>query len=103
MSDFEKAQKNLRNDLIVIFVLELLLTILFLIYSGDVNIFTIVFVVLSFIGIFLAKAGSRGAGIIGIIFGILMLITILSGDIIDFMLGLFLLIHSIKYNKLSKK
>ena len=50
-----------------------------------------------------AKKGNKNAGIIGIIIGILMMLTILSADILDFLLGLFVLIHSIKYIEIIDK
>ena len=61
--------------------------------------FSIGFAVFLFIGYNLAKNGSKSAGTIGIIVGILMMLTIITGDIIDFLLGLFVVIHSYKYNK----
>lgn len=98
MSEFEKAQKNLKNDMIVLFILELII-LGFSIYSGNMNIFSIGFAIFLFIGYFLAKNGSKSAGTIGIIVGILMMLTIITGDIIDFLLGLFVVLHSSKYLK----
>ena len=98
MNDFEKAQKNLKNDMIVLFVLELIILGLS-IYTGNINIFSIGFAVFLFIGYILAKNGSKSAGTLGIIVGILMMLTIITGDIIDFLFGLFVVMHSSKYNK----
>ena len=44
MNDFEKAQKNLKNDMIVLFVLELIF-LGFSINTGNINIFPIGFAV----------------------------------------------------------
>lgn len=98
MNVFEKAQKNLKNDMIVLFVLELII-LGFSIYTENINIFSIGFAVFLFIWYILAKNGSKSAGIIGIIVGILMMLTIITDDIIDFLLGLFVIMHSAKYNK----
>ena len=43
------------------------------------------------------------AGIAGIIMGCVLIATILIGDIIDCVVGIFLLIEAIKYNKLYKQ
>lgn len=101
MTNFEKAQKNLKNDMIVLFVLELII-LGFSIYNGNINFFSIAFAVFLFLGYILSKNGSKSAGTIGIIFGILMMLTIIAGDIIDFLLGLFVVMHSSKYNKSFK-
>lgn len=98
MNDFDKAQRNLKNDMIVLFVLELIILV-FSICTGNINIFSIGFAVFLFIGYSLAKNCSKSAGTIGIIVGILMMLTIITGDIIDFLLGLFVVMHSSKYNK----
>lgn len=99
MSDFEKAQKNLKNDMLVLFILELIFFV-FSILSSSFNFPTVIFAILLFVGYNYAKKGVKTAGTIGIIVGILMMLTILSADIIDFLLGLFVVLHSSKYNKL---
>ena len=48
MNVFEKAQKNLKNDMIVLFVLELII-LGFSIYTENINIFSIGFAVFLFI------------------------------------------------------
>ncbi len=101
MDEFKKVQKNLKNDMIVLFILELIICG-FLLSDGELNIFSVVFAIFLFIGFILSKNGSKLAGMIGIIFGILMMLTILLGDMIDFLLGLLVVIHSIKYNKLVR-
>ena len=101
MSEFEKAQKNLKSDMIVLLVLELVILGFSIRYSSP-NIFPLVFAILLFLGFFLAKNGSKAAGTLGIIVGILMILTILTGDIIDFLLGIFVILHSSKYLKSFK-
>ncbi|MEG2848553.1 MAG: hypothetical protein RR904_07345 [Bacilli bacterium] len=98
MNEFEKVQKNLKNDMIVLFILELII-LGFSIYFGNMSIFALVFAVFLFLGFFLAKSGSKTAGTIGVIIGILMMLTIITGNIIDFLLGLFVILHSFKYLK----
>lgn len=101
MKEFEKAQKNLKNDMLVLFILELIILVFSLI-NRSFNFFTLIFAVLLIIGYIYAKKGEKAAGTIGIIVGILMMLTILTVDIIDFVLGLFVLLHSLKFNKLIK-
>ena len=101
MTEFEKAQKNLKNDMLVLFILDLI--IFFFTLINKVNFFSLVYAVILFIGYNKAKKGNKNAGIIGIIIGILMMLTILSADILDFLLGLFILIHSIKYIEIIDK
>ena len=98
---FEKAAKNLKNDMLLLFILELIIFIISLVRS-NINIFSIVFAIFLFIGYLFAKEKRKQAGIIGIIVGILMMSTILFLDLADFLLGLFVVLHSVKYNKLSK-
>lgn len=98
MNDLKKAQKNLKNDMIVLFVLELII-FGFSIYAKNISIFSIGFAAFLFTGYILAKSGSKSAGIIGIIVGILMMLTITTGYLVGFLLGLFVIIHSSKYIK----
>lgn len=99
MSDFEKAKKNLKNDMLVLSILELII-IIYSIISGNINYFSFIFAALLFSGFILSKNGSKSAGTVGIVVGIWMMLTLLLGDIIDFLLGLFVVIHSSKYIKL---
>ncbi|MBQ4263699.1 MAG: hypothetical protein IJB83_05635 [Bacilli bacterium] len=101
MKEFEKAQKNLKNDMLVLFILELIILVFSLI-NRSFSFFTLIFAVLLIIGYIYANKGEKVAGTIGIIVGILMMLTILTVDVIDFVLGLFVLLHSLKYNKLIK-
>ena len=100
MTDFEKAKKNLKNDMITLFILELVAFGLLYFVKDTFHAFSLGFAVFLFIGFILAKNGFKAAGIFGIVVGILMMLTIITGDIIDFLLGLFVVIHSYKYNKL---
>ncbi len=101
MTEFEKAQKNLKNDMLVLLILHLIIFFFTLINKADF--FSLVYAVILFIGYNEAKKGNKNAGIIGIILGILMMLTILSADILDFLLGLFVLIHSVKYIEIIDK
>ena len=101
MNDFEKAQRNLKNDMMVLFLLELIAFIIS-ICMKNINIFFLVYAALNFLGYSLAKLGSKMASTIGFIIGVLMIITIINGSmgsIINFLLGIFVVIHSLKYNK----
>ena len=99
MTEFEKMRNNLKNDMIVLFILELIISV-FSIIANNFSVFSIIFAILLFVGYTFAKKGTKTAGTIGIIVGILMMLTILTRNIIDFLLGLFVVIHSLKYNKL---
>ena len=105
MTEFQKAQKNLKNDMLVLFILEIIIFAFPLfgsnynIQNNYQNIFSLIFSILLFVGYNFAKKGSKNASTIGIIVGIFMMLTILYLDVIDFMLGLFVLIHSLKYKK----
>ena len=101
MKGFKKAQKDLKNDMLVLFILELLFFV-FSIFSSSISLtFTsVIFAILLFVGYNYAKKGEKKAGTIGMVVGILMMLTIISADILDFLLGLFVVLHSSKYNKL---
>lgn len=85
--------------MMVLFILELVILVFSLI-NGSFSISTVVFAALLFIGYTYAKKGEKTAGTIGMVVGILMMLTLLSGDLIVFLLGLFVVLHSSKYNKL---
>lgn len=97
-----KSQKTLRNDFIVLFILELLLVGM-TISEGNFNIFNAIFAVLALLEIYLTSTNSKFSWIVGIIFGIGMISTIIIKDIIDALLGIFVLIHSIICLIKSKK
>lgn len=88
--------------MLVLLILELIILVFSLI-NRSFSFFTLIFAVLLIIGYIYAKKGEKVAGTIGIIVGILMMLTILTVDVIDFVLGLFVLLHSLKFNKLIKK
>ena len=99
-----KMVKNLMNDFLVLAILSLIVSIgIFILYKEDSNIMIrfgiqIGYTLLLFWGYTIAKQEKKSAGILGIIIGILMILTVFS-SIIDALLGLFLLIHYIKYKK----
>ena len=101
----DKIVKNLKNDFLVLAILSLIASIgMFILYKEDSTIMIRVgiqigYTLLLFWGYTMAKQGKKSAGILGIIVGILMILAFFS-SIIDALLGLFLLVHSIKYNKL---
>lgn len=103
MKAFKKAQKNLQNDMIVLGILELLIfagSIFLRQYISTIMTFTSIgFAIVLLIGYDFAKKGKKSAGTIGMIVGVLMMLTIISGDIIDFLIGLFVVIHSSRYNE----
>lgn len=98
----EKIKKNLKNDMLVLAILYLLLIVFQIITYKTINFDVIksaIFATLLFFGYIKAKNGDKIAGIIGLVVGILMMLTIINIDIIDFLLGLFVFIHSLKYSK----
>lgn len=96
----EKSQKNLKNDMLFLFVIELILLVFNFFKSGVIAaIINLIFAALMYVGYVKAKEGQKVAGIIGMVTGILMMLTILNYDLLDFLLGLLVLIHSLKYNK----
>ena len=66
-------------------------------------IFGVVYVTLYAVGFLSAQQGTKMAGISGIIMGCVLIATILIGDILDCIVGIFLLNEAIKYNKLYKQ
>ncbi len=101
MKEKQKIQKNLKNDMIVLFVLELLL-FGYTLSKGNFNFMPLIYAVFLLLAYFQANKGEKIAGIIGIIVAILMMLSIVFFDLIDFLLGLFVLIHSLKYYKIFK-
>ena len=59
MSDFEKAQRNLKNDMIVLFALQLIV-IAYYIFDDFFNYFSIVYAVLFLAGYYFAKNRKNG-------------------------------------------
>lgn len=125
----KNVQKNLKNDMMVLAILELAVIIISFV-RGNNYYFSIGYLVFLLIGYYLASKGSKLAGILGIIVSALMVLpniilistkllseinfqgiigkiieaiaenSVLS--IIDCLLGIFILLHSIKYLKSSK-
>jgi len=98
-----KIIKNLKNDMLVLFCINLLLIGL-LFYTKLYTITDLLVYIINalclFVGYRAAKQSKNYAGILGVVVGISM---ILSGSIIDAVLGIFVIIHSFKYNKVIKK
>ena len=91
-----KYQKTLHNDFIMLLILEIIMIIYSLTsQEGVINIFNIIYSVLSIIGFVLTLNNSKFSWIIGIVIGIAMMLSIMTFDIIDALLGLFVIIHSI--------
>lgn len=95
--DFKKIQKQLSNDFIILGIFSAIILIFYL--MTELNFINIIYTILLFVGYSLSIKGKESAGKIGIIVGTLMLLTILDFDIIDSILGIFVLKRSIKYNK----
>lgn len=124
---FEKSQKMLKIDLLIIGIIYVIATIFTIItqisaikilgdfegigYGKNGLIISAVIrgaqmigmTVFVFIGYSLAKQGKKSAGVIGMVVGILMILTILSGDILDFVIGIALVINSNDYLKKIKE
>ena len=97
----KKIAKTLANDMMILFVIEIIYVLVSL-FLSQFNFFAVVFAIVLFIGYKKASNEEKTAGTIGMVVGILMMLTILMMDIPNFLLGLFVLIHSNKYNKLFK-
>lgn len=100
--EFEKTKKNVKNDLIILSALQAFVFAVSFITTVETNVFNAAYAVLLYWGHLEAKKGNKSAGIVGVIFGILMILTILVGDLIDPLLGIFLVVHSSKYLKYFK-
>ena len=95
-----KIIKNLKNDFLFLFILEILMLVFSLVTKNKLLTISIgIYCIALFVGYFSARQMKKSAGVIGIIVGILMMTAIITGDIIDFILGIFLLVHSFKYIK----
>ncbi len=98
MDIYSKAKNNLKNDMLVIFIIESLINI-YSIYKGNTNYYGIGFALLLFAGYLLTRKGSKAAGIVGIVVGCLMMLTILNRELTAFLFGLLIVLHSSKYIK----
>ena len=97
MKDKEKMRKYLQRDFELMLVLDLVILIAGIVlssYDTKQLIVGLVDVALLGLGVYLAKKGGVAAGVIGLIVGILM---ILSGALITAILGIFMAIHSVIY------
>ena len=105
MPEFEKSKKTMKIFMLVMGILQVISLVLILTGEFEVIslIFGLVYVALYVVGFLSAKQGTKMAGIAGIIMGCVLIATILIGDIIDCVVGIFLLIAAIKYNKLYKQ
>lgn len=106
MEEFEKVKKYLKQDMITLFVLEILVIVLSLFtnlvqykYYTVGIICCLAFAIVLFFGFLYAKNGEKIAGTIGIVVGVLMMLTIINNEGIDFLCGVIVFVHSIKYNK----
>lgn len=88
MTELEIAQRNLKNDMVVLIILDLIFFVLS-IFNGNINFYLIVLIAFQIYGYILSKNGSKSAGTFGIANGVLMMICIIRGDLIYFLLGLF--------------
>lgn len=95
VEDISKAQKTLRNDFFLLFAIEVI-SIVYVLTSKEpnLNILTIVYTLLTLLGIFLTTCYPKYSWIVGMIIGLAMILSILDRDIIDAILGLFVVIHS---------
>lgn len=98
MSDFEKIKKTLKNDMTVLFAIQLL-GLVYSIFEKKFNYSIVIFALLFLLEYAFVDNGKKIAGIIGIILSIFLII---SGNIINILLGMFVILHSFKYNKLVK-
>ena len=97
----EKIIKNLKNDFLFLAIIQIIILAISLFVDNSIlTISSIVYGILLLVGYSSAKNIKKSAGSIGIFVGILMILTILTGNIIDLILGIFLVSHSVKYNKL---
>ena len=105
MPEFEKSKKIMKIFMLVMGILQVISLVLMLTKEYEVItlIFGLVYVALYVVGFLSAKQGTKMAGIAGIIMGCILIATILIGDILDCVVGIFLLIEAIKYNKLYKQ
>ena len=88
----------LKRDFLFLIVISLIVLVCyFKNFNSMVNYVRIGYIAFLIIGFILANKGSKIAGIIGIIVGILMMSTIIDHDYLDALLGLILTIHSVKF------
>lgn len=105
MPEFEKSKKTMKIFMLVMGILQVLSLVLTLTNEFNVVslIFGLVYVGLYVAGFLSAQKGTKMAGIAGIVMGCVLIATILLMDILDCVVGIFMLIEAIKYNKLYKQ
>lgn len=98
-ANIAKAVKTLKNDIMVLIVVSILLIVLYYFSKGEFLIFNFIYLIFLLFEYNLVKKEEKIAGNIGIIIGVLMMLSIINYDLLDFLLGLFLFMHSNKYIK----
>ena len=100
MADIEKIRKTLQSDMKVLSILELIVCALQVVVVNIMGIVVaVIFCTLLSAGYTRAEKQEVSAWVFGVVTGSLMMLTILNGDLIDFLLGLVLVVHSLKYKK----
>lgn len=98
---YTKEQDMLNKDFAFLFICQIIgigfFIYLFIRRESFFNFYSIPFLVLLYYGKVESVKGTKRAGQIGLVTGFLMMLTIIQYDIADFLLGLFLVIHSNKY------
>ena len=100
----KKNAKNLANDMLALGIIEVLSFIVY-IFLGDLHLLTLFLLLASIIITFLtysfAQNEQKEAGILGIIIGISLIVGFVGviARLIDIILGILVLIHSIIYMK----
>jgi hypothetical protein len=97
----EKIIKNLKNDMLTLAIVEAII-VLYYIVSGTVPVLNIIVLGALIGGYVGARKKEKYASYIGIVTGTLMITAIFFLDILDCVLGIFVLIDSIKYLKAVK-
>jgi len=97
--ELEKIANNLNLDFLVLGIFSII-AFVYLISQGSFKITYIVELAILIVGYIGSKDKKQYAAVCGIITGIFMII---SGSIIDLLLGIFIIIRSFKYNKILKK
>ena len=89
---------TIKNDFVTLAILDVLVFIITLKTAGIIELVTRGLIICMMIyGATLASKSDKKAGYIGVILGILMIATLLDQDYLDAFLGLFVLIHSIRF------
>ena len=92
-----KAAKNLKSDMVILMIFQIIIVLLTLSEFNISSGIRIGCVVLYLVCIGLADDFALAAGFLGIVVSCTLMINIIAGGIIDFILGVFVMIHSIVY------